>query len=221
MADQDSSASPSATANRQRRGAILLAGGRSRRMGTDKCAMTVDGRSMLRCVADAVRSQVDAVVVVTRNPEQSLPVDVGRTIRASDQRPGGGPLEAILAGWQAMASNIDVALICGCDVPLLSPLVVDRLFHCIGEHDAAVPRIGDRSQPLTAVYRRASASIIEQCLGQGEASMHELLTQLDVAWVEESTFADVDPDLESFLNVNNPDDYATVIRRLEARARGG
>src|SRR5262245_46014463 len=120
------------------RGAIVLCGGRSTRMGLPKLSLPFGPESMLARVVRLV-AEVCRPIVVVAAPRQELP-DLGvEVITARDRHEGRGPLEGLLAGLSALPADVDAAYATSCDVPLLVPAFVRRMFELLGDHAAAVP----------------------------------------------------------------------------------
>lgn len=105
-----------------RRFAIILGGGRSARMGRDKRALTVGGRSLLAIAVDACASR-DAIVVVSPDLPYDVPAD--RVTRTLEDPPFGGPVAGIAAGMAALPPAVpgDEVLLLACDLPRVSEIV--------------------------------------------------------------------------------------------------
>jgi molybdopterin-guanine dinucleotide biosynthesis protein A len=190
--------------------AIVLAGGRSTRFGSDKAAAQLAGRPMLEWVVDAVGTVCEDVVIVG-GPERSLP----GTRYIPDPGPPRGPLGGIVAGMRAARFNACFAS--GCDVPLLVPGLVRLALRALDGAAAAVPVVGGVPQPLTAAFSR------DLCLPPFEAALAasaggpiHALRSVATNEIDEATVRSVDPGLRSFLNANTPGAFAA----LEALVRG-
>jgi molybdopterin-guanine dinucleotide biosynthesis protein A len=192
--------------------AIVLAGGRSTRMGRDKAALELDGATFLARVVAAVAAVVDEVVVVAR-PGQALP-DVGplregvALRQAVDAAADRGPVEGLRAGLAACAASI--VYVTSCDVPHLRPAFVARVIAALRaapEAAAAVPAIEGRIHPLAAAYRREPTLVAARALlAAGSARMTALAEGLPHVVVPEVDLRAVDPTLASLANVNTPAD---------------
>lgn len=183
---------------------IVLAGGRSRRMGVDKALLRLDGQTLLeRAVTVAAAVSAPVFVVADRAHRYSI---ANATVVA-DERPGEGPLGGILAGLRAAGAGCH--LVVACDMPHLSaPLLTHLLDLCSAETDAVVPRLAGRPEPLCAVYAAAAAARLRAQLDSGERAVHRSLEALRVRWVEEDEIRRFDADLRSVENWNEPGDVA-------------
>src|SRR5262245_58616262 len=178
---------------------IVLAGGRSSRMGAPKAGLEWHGSTLLRVVVDVVGRAAGPVVVV-RAPGQELPALPGGVRVVEDAREGRGPLEGLRAGLRALDRGAESAYVAAVDLPFLTPEAVRRaLAGLAGGADAAVPRAGGRAPPLAAAYRAAVLPVVDDLLGAGGARMGDLLERLDVAWLDE--------DPEALRNINTPAEY--------------
>jgi molybdopterin-guanine dinucleotide biosynthesis protein A len=193
-----------------RRGALVLAGGRSTRMGRDKATLRFGPETLLQRVVRRVAPSVEEVVVVAR-PGQSLPPLPAAVRRAEDDVSDQGPLRGLAAGLRA--ATADALFATSCDVPFLSPAVVDLLFARLGAADVAMPEADGRAQPLAAVYRRRALPAVERLLAEGRTRPVFLLDAVPSVRVPEEEIRRVDPDLATLANLNTPDLYEDALRR--------
>ncbi|MFM7244672.1 MAG: molybdenum cofactor guanylyltransferase [Planctomycetaceae bacterium] len=205
---------------------IVLAGGRSERLAAlglgagGKAGLVVGGRTCLERVCTAVATVVPRVLVVAAagQPLPSLPPGV-EIVR--DSTPDGGPLAGLRDGLDAArAGGARRAFVASCDVPLVRTAVVDRLL-AIAESSAAwivVPVVDGEPQVLAAVFACDLADTVRghAAAGHGPRAVVAELVARDpaaVRLVSPEVLRDVDPELESFLDLDTPEDLA----RLESR----
>src|SRR3954454_12550894 len=137
---------------------IVLAGGRSSRMGSPKAALEWHGSTLLRRVAGIVARGVDGPVVVVRAPGQELPALPDGVELVDDAREGRGPLQGLAAGLAAVREAAPVAFVSSTDVPLLHPRFVRRVVGALDDGaDVALPEVGGFRHPLAAAYRTGLA----------------------------------------------------------------
>lgn len=188
--------------------AAILAGGQSRRMGTDKSLLVVGGVPLLQRVIDRVTPLELPLTLITNTPERHAPFGVPM---AADLRPNTGALGGIYTALTLAASNM--TLVVACDMPTLcTPL----LAHMIGvaardaSVDAVVPRIDGHMHALHAVYRKQALPAIQRALDAGTLRLSDLLSGLRVRWIEREEAKRFDGGVESFANINTPDDLAAA-----------
>ena len=178
-------------------GAVLLAGGKSRRMGQCKALLEVEGETLLQRTV-RVLSGFEELWLSANDPAlaDGLPV---RPV--ADNYPGCGPLAGLEA---ALAATDREALVCvSCDLPHLTEAVPALLLEVLGEADAAVcVDSTGRVHPLCGIYRRGILPVIRSLLDSDERRMMTFLGQINCVYVETK---DLLPD-EVFCNWNSPDD---------------
>jgi len=196
---------------------IVVCGGQSRRMGRPKEWLPFGPETMLQRVVRLLGEAVRPVVVVGAGA-QKLPELPDSVAVLRDRRPDRGPLEGIAVGLTGLAEKgADAAFVVGCDVPLLKPAFVTRMFELAAGYDVVVPHVGRREQPLDAVYRVRVTPQIEALLAADRLRPRELFELVRTRRVAAEELRDVDPALESLANVNCPTDYQ---RALEAAGLG-
>ncbi|MFO0959868.1 MAG: molybdenum cofactor guanylyltransferase [Isosphaeraceae bacterium] len=194
-------------------GAIVLVGGRSRRMGRPKCWLPFGGERMLARVVRRVAEAADPVVVVAATG-QEIPEAPGVSATARDAVADRGPLQGLTAGLRALPESIDLAFMAATDMAMLRPAWIERLADLIGEHDLAIPRVGGFFQPMAALYRRSTVLPAVGCLlAEDRMRPAFLVESVRSRIVAEEELRGIDPDLESLGNLNTPDDYRQALAR--------
>ena len=189
---------------------FILAGGKSRRMGTDKSALVVDGKTMLERAASVLASiSPDGISVVGGPWDAALGYNlIEDPVGSTDSLERSGPMLG-LCGALSAASTEWIAVL-ACDLPFVSSgllrtlAAIDRT-----DADAVVPMQSDGiAQPLCALYRcEPCRRVIGHLMENGDRSMRSLLVAIRTRFVN---FEDIKPLRDSenfFLNVNSPDDY--------------
>jgi molybdopterin-guanine dinucleotide biosynthesis protein A len=201
-------------------GAIILAGGKSSRMGSPKAALDWHGSTLLRRVTGLAQRTVDGPVVVVRAPDQALPELHPSVELVSDAREGRGPLQGLAAGLAAIADRAEVAYVSSTDVPLLHPAFIRRVIDAFTtDVDVVLPEIHGFRQPLSAAYRTTLLAQLEELIAADKLKPAFLFERCrvrrlnDEAMLKDPILAALDPDLASVRNLNEPSDYA------EARSR--
>jgi len=201
-----------------RAGAVVLAGGRSSRMGRPKALLDWNGRTAVEHAVAVARAGVDGgTVCVVRAPGQELP-DLEAVV-VEDPVAFAGPLAALTEGLAALEGRCEVAFACGVDTPLLVPELVQVVVGALqDEDDAVVPVADGRDQPLLAAYRVGLAARLRELLDAGHRSLRDIPNSCSVRRLPEEAFRAVDPGLRSAVNANTPEEWAALLD--EARASG-
>jgi molybdenum cofactor guanylyltransferase len=188
--------------------AIILAGGRSARMGQPKATLRLGGITLIeRTVIELARAFDDVVVVAApESAANELPA-LGAVTIVHDENAYRGPVGALARGLRA--ASHELAFACSCDLPMLHSEVASWLLSLIGERDdAAIPRVGERLQPLHAAYRRRCAGALDAMLARGEHRLSTVADAVNARIVSEDEYRRADPDALSCFNINTPEDYA-------------
>ena len=211
-----------------RLGGIVLCGGRSSRMGSPKAWLDFGGEPLLARVVRTVRRACAPVIVVAA-PGQDVPPLPPDIAIARDPLEGRGPLQGIAAGLHALLDTaggseaVDAAFVSSTDAPFLEPALIARLAALRGgDHDIAVPNLGDYFHPLTAIYACTCLPHIEALLAADRLRPFFLFERVRTMACDapmllaDPELATADPALRSFENINTPDDYARALRSLES-----
>jgi molybdenum cofactor guanylyltransferase len=208
------------TPSTARAAAIVLAGGRSSRMGTPKAALEWHGSTLLRRVVGVVGRSVDGPIVVVRAPEQALPELPDGVEVVEDAREGRGPLQGLAAGLAAVRERAHAAYASSTDVPLLHPRFIRQVLAALDDDvDVVLPEVGGFRHPLAAVYRTELVDVVERLIAEDRmrpAFLFEAcrVRRLDAdALLADPALAALDPDLDSVLNLNEPADYEAARTR--------
>jgi molybdenum cofactor guanylyltransferase len=194
----------------------VLAGGRSSRMGAPKAALEWHGSTLLRRTVGITGRSASGPVVVVRASGQELPPLPKDTIVVDDPREGKGPVQGIAAGLAALRGQAETAFITSTDLPFLHPAFIRRVLRELegpGAPDVALPVARGYPQPLAAGYRVALAEIAERLVKEDRLRPAFLYEECAVNRLDDDALradpvlAALDPELDSVLNVNTPDDY--------------
>lgn len=199
--------------------AIVLAGGRSRRMGRDKAALVLGGRTLLQRAVDAAGSAADAIIVVGA-PGRLLPAVTSSVplVLLADAEEGSGPLAGTVTGLRAVRTAVAVVL--ACDMPFVTPSLLSLLASVVREGvSAAVPVVEGEPQPLCSAVRADALGALEAMLAGGARAASVLLDLPRARPVGPDEWRRADPDGQSFVGVNTPEEWEQA-RALDARLRG-
>jgi molybdopterin-guanine dinucleotide biosynthesis protein A len=156
----------------------------------------------------------DRITVVGAQRQEFGDALLGQARLIHDSEPGEGPLAALHDALRIVAT--DVAIWVGCDMPFLSPEILQLQLELLGLHEAVIPYAGAHAQPLHGVYRTACASAAKRLLGRGDRSLQSFLNALDVRYLCEAEWHSLCPDGSSFLNINTQGDLARATRIAQA-----
>jgi len=200
---------------------IVLAGGRSSRMGTPKAALEWHGSTLLRRTVGILARATDGPVVVVRAPGQELPALPPETEVVDDPQEGLGPVQGLAAGLAALTGRAEVAFVSSTDMPFLHPAFVRRVLRAVQEEgaDVGLPVARGYPQPLAASYSVALAPVAAKLVAGERLRPAFLFEECEVERLDETALradpvlAALDPGLDSVVNVNEPGDYQAARER--------
>ena len=180
----------------------VMAGGESKRMGTDKSFVKYRGLHMVERVLSVVVPISERTVIVANHPDRykSLGVEV-----YPDLIQGMGPLSGLYTAF--MKTGADQLMLAACDMPLINEEVVAFIIskaHLPG--DAIVPICNGLEQGMLAIYRRSAINRFKDRIGRVDIQFNEFREKLDKSHISEVELRNVDPSLDSFKNVNVRED---------------
>ncbi len=172
----------------------------SSRLGFPKALLRLGtGRTLLQDTVLKLRAVAADVFVVANDPA----FDVATVRREPDRFPGAASLGGIYTA--IAAARHDRVVVVGCDMPFLSPALLRYLVGLVGEHDVVAPRIDGYPEPLHAVYSKACLDPIERRIKVRQLKIIGFYADVKVRYVDEDELRWIDPELESFRNVNTPE----------------
>lgn len=203
------------------RSGLIVAGGRSRRFGSeDKAVANVAGVPMIRRVADRLAGVVDALVINCRDEQvasirEALNGYDPRVRFARDTMPDQGPMAGMATGLRTVEH--EHAFITAADMPLIDPEIVAYLFEraVSSDCDAVIPQLDDQwLQTTHAVYRtNVMADACETALAAGKRKTVAPLRDIDYCVVNEREIREYGR-LDTFENINTPEDRDSVVEKL-------
>jgi molybdopterin-guanine dinucleotide biosynthesis protein A len=182
--------------------AIILAGGNSQRMGSDKANLLLGGQSLLQKVTATMRQVFPKVILSVRQlrPDIKLP-------QVCDDPSYAGPLAGLASGLASVDTPWVFAI--ACDMPFIELPVIEQLAQRRAKCQAVVAMAQGHPQPLAAFYARSCLDVICAHLESGgKNSLRAVLEKLDVCYVDETEILATDPGLRSFFDLDTPQDMA-------------
>jgi FdhD protein len=182
--------------------AVILAGGNSSRMKSNKALLPYSGELFIERIYRQLAARFPEVLLVTNTPElyRFLPC---RAVQ--DVYPGMGSLAGIHAGLAHSPTPYIFAV--ACDMPYLNDSLVRDLVSRASDCHAVIPESDSGLEPLHAVYGKGCLSAMEKALSQGKSKITESLEWDKVVVVKKEEVAVFDPEFLSFRNINTPEEY--------------
>jgi molybdopterin-guanine dinucleotide biosynthesis protein A len=188
----------------------ILAGGRSRRMGSDKGLLPFGGRRLIEVVLETLRPLFPEIIIVANEPAAYAAFGVPVM---TDRFPGHGPLGGIHAALCASRSPHTFCI--ACDMPFPNSAVITHLVSLAPGYDAVVPHSREGYEPLHAVYGWSCLTPVEAMLHARRLRVDALFAAVRVRFVDATELSPLDPTERWFTNVNTPDDLEAARRLLK------
>jgi molybdopterin-guanine dinucleotide biosynthesis protein A len=198
---------------------IILAGGKSSRLGRSKALQVIEGKSLIQWVIDHLTILSTEIIIATAYGE-AIPCSSSVRIKMiADIYPGKGPLAGIYSGLTASSSSR--AIVVGCDTPFLSVSLLEYMTHICSTFDVIVPRIKDKVEPLCAVYSKNCLASVQELLEHNKLDINRLFSMVKVRYIEEDEINNFDPEHLSFFNINSQTDLERARKLAVKKGWGG
>jgi len=198
---------------------IILAGGKSSRLGRNKALQVIGGKSLIQRVIDRLATLSTEIIIVTADGEAIPCYSTVEIKTVADIYPEKGPLVGIFSGL--LSSSASRAIAVGCDTPFLSVSLLKYMSQICSVYDVVVPRIRNKLEPLCAVYSKKCSGPIKKLLEQNELRIDRLFSMVKVKYVEEDEINRFDPEHLSFFNINDQTDLDRAIKLAAGEGWGG
>lgn len=184
---------------------IVLAGGRSRRMGTDKSVMKLKNKTLIEYSINALKPLCNKVVISSNNFIYNY---TGCEVWP-DELPDQAPIIGIYSCLKRSTTEYNIIL--SCDMPLMSTEMLKYLLANSENHDITIPMHGNSLiEPLCGVYKQSAMGILKKYIDGGNFRLNQCIREASYRLIT------VDERLpfyspEMFSNVNTPDDFQNIL----------
>ncbi len=191
---------------------VIIAGGKSRRLGIDKRFLEIGGRPCIQRVIDAYQGLFKEVLIVADAPEPFMSLGARVVV---DLIPERATLGGLYTGLHFAAH--DRVFAAASDMPWLSPAAIRVVLDQALSGDIVIPDLAGKLQPMHAVYAKTCLPVLRSLVEAGRLKVQDLCMspQLRVHRIPEAAFRDVDSELRSFFNINTPADLAKAKKWIE------
>ena len=179
---------------------ILLAGGKSRRMGQDKRTLKIGGDQLLTRVIQVFEELFPEILIVVADIS---PVVAGLNHRVvTDLIPNRATAGGLYTGL--FHSTHSYAFAAACDMPFLDPRIIRKICAEPLSSDVVMVRLATGLQPMHSRYSKRCLPVLEEMIKGGNLRLQDIATNnnLSVNILDEESIRELDPQFRSFLNVN-------------------
>jgi len=196
--------------------AIILAGGKSSRMGFDKQFLMLRDRYIVEMITDKLKRVFKEIIIVTNRPDDYIKYGFKLV---EDEVKDFGPLAGIHVGLKSSGSMHNYVV--ACDMPFINLNYLKYMMELIEQHegkvDGVITRLGEWIEPFNAFYSRSLLDRIEENMGKGKRQISALLKESNALYVSEAKAREFSPGWEMFTNVNTLEDYEGIMKQLMNR----
>ena len=180
---------------------IILAGGKSSRLGRNKAFKTINDKNLVQHMVDRLSPLSKEIIIVTAQNEDFSYLSSPSILKTvADIYPNKGPLCGIYSGLAI--SSCPRATIVGCDMPFINVALLNYMNQLSPAFDVVVPHIGENIEPLCAIYSKNCLVPIHELLEHNELMISKLFSIVKVRYIEEHEINRFDPEHLSFFNIN-------------------
>jgi len=183
----------------------ILSGGKSTRMKTDKAFLKFGSRTMIEELIARLEKKFSKLIIIANDKERYA--DIGIEV-LEDIMPDKGPLGGIYT--TLVKSDSLYNFIFSCDTPFVNLDLVDYMITGTNNVDIVVPMWRSRFEPLHAIYSKNCVEAIEKQLKNGDLKITNLFSGLNINVIEQEKLERFDLSETPFMNINTPEDYATI-----------
>lgn len=188
--------------------AIILAGGKSTRMGYDKAFIKIGGKTIIERTIATLKPIFDDIIIVANEPGKfkGLRVKV-----VKDIKPNCGPISGIHSGL--VHSKTEINFVVACDMPFLNPLVIKYMLQIANGYDMVVVKLKRGLQMLCAVYDKNLISLLEKNLLSGNYTLRDIIRNADFKVITEKDLESLGGSERDFLNINYRKELGKILKR--------
>jgi molybdenum cofactor guanylyltransferase len=194
--------------------AVILAGGKSERMGFDKQFLEINEKKLMKIIIDKLRKEFSEIIVITNKPEAYVDL-CDKVLR--DEIKGFGPLSGIHVGLKNSSSKYSYFI--ACDMPSINleyiKFMKNKLLN--EEFDVCVARYREWIEPFNAFYSKDVIPNIEQQFSNNQKSVFSFIHKLKTLYIPENAARNFSPDWEMFCNLNTREDLENYLESIKAQ----
>lgn len=191
---------------------IILAGGKSSRMGFNKAFIDIDGKPIIHKTVGLFKELFDEIILVANDPVEYEELNI---LTVTDIFKGAGSLGGIYTGL--FHAQSEYSFIAACDMPFLNKEVIARMGKISGSYHAIVPFVIGRYHPLHAIYSKKCLKPIAEMIQEKDLRITNLFKKVKTKKLEEKDWLSNESILSSLDNINTREDLHRAITSLPSR----
>ena len=184
---------------------VILAGGKNIRMGESKAFLEIAGQRIIDRTVELFKGIFSQVILITHTPLKYSYLDIEIVI---DIVPKSGALIGIYTG--IFYSSHPYCFVTACDMPFLNRKVIEYMITISKDYDVVIPHLEDGYHPLHAIYSKQCIHSIEKLIHEDNLKIIDFFDKIKAKEVTTDEINSLDPTLNSFLNINTPEDLTRI-----------
>lgn len=185
---------------------VILAGGKSRRFGSNKAFAEINGRLLIERVIAVLGSVFEELIIITNDPDEYAALGLPMH---EDLIKGLGPIGGIYTGLEKLQNP--KGFFVACDMPFMNEKLIRHMVDISNGFEAVVPKIDWKMEPLHAIYAKDCLPAIRELMASGECMINRFFQKIHVRFLKEEEIKIYDPFFRSFYNINKPDELIDAI----------
>jgi len=184
--------------------AIIMAGGKSSRIGVDKSMLRIKDRPIIKYIYDQLRGTFNQILISTNEAEKYALLGCDCVV---DKIPNQGPLMGIASALEASANKLNFVV--ACDIPHIDIRFVRKMLAEAQAADMVIPTDGNgKHEPLFAIYKKSALKGINQVLSSGKRKISDAFGHCNVKYIKLKA--------KQFTNLNTTEDYEKFRKQYDA-----
>ena len=184
---------------------IILSGGKSTRMKTDKAFLKLGPKAMIEELISRVEKKFSKLMIIAETREKYMKFGIEAT---EDVIPDKGPLGGIYTALVKSESFYN--FIFSCDAPFVNPDLIDYMISKAKDFDIIIPRWKDKFEPLHAIYSKNCIEAIENQLAKNDLKIINFFSEVSVKVIEQEELERFDLGQLPFMNINTREEYSKI-----------
>lgn len=189
---------------------VILAGGKSSRMGTNKSLLPINGKPTIQHIAEELQKITKDIIIISNHPSDYdfLPFKI-----YEDRFLDKGPLAGIESALYYQPA--DLYLFAACDMPFIQADIYQLLLANMEDNDVIIPKYEERIHPLAGIYRKTVLPYVQQQLSKDDLKVRRLFDYLKVKYVGDYPEIAGEILTKHFFNMNKPEEYQKALKYKE------
>lgn len=194
---------------------IILAGGKSRRFGSNKALAVWEGGTLIETAAKSLLRVMPKVIVVAKETGPLDFMKAGGINVIEDDFSEDHPMGGLYTGLTHM--NTPHAFVCACDMPFIEPKLIESLWEARSDYAAVIPIWNGARQPLCGIYSRECSGVIRQSIRKGLVGISALFDVMQTRFFLEEEIRRADPEGLSLLDIDTRQDWLRAQKKFGSR----